>query len=100
MKARKAALALVLWAAGSVPAAAADKTPQEWQAIARADLDATRAAIAAAHPGYIDAHNPAFRAWYEQGYREAGNLIAQVVSYDTMMDAVRYYVTGFPPMSG
>lgn len=95
MKAMHTALALVILAAAPAQAAPADKTPQEWQAIARADLDATRAAIAAAHPGYIDKHNPAFRAWYEQGYREAGNLIPRVVSYDTMMAAVRYYVTGF-----
>jgi hypothetical protein len=73
----------------------ADKTPAEWQALARADLDATRAAIVAAHPGYIDDQNPTFRAWTEQGYREALALVPRVASYDGMLAAVRYYVTSF-----
>jgi len=72
-----------------------DKTPTQWQAIARTDLDAVYAAIVAAHPGYIDAANPHPRAWAEQGYREAKALIPRVINYDTMMSAVRYYVTGF-----
>jgi hypothetical protein len=73
----------------------ADKTPEQWQAIARTDLDAVHAAIVAAHPGYIDAANPGPRTWAEQGYREAQALIPRVINYDTMMSAVRYYVTGF-----
>lgn len=74
---------------------APDKTPEQWRAIARADLDAVHGAIIAAHPGYIDTANPRLRVWAEQGYREAQALIPRVVSYDTMMSAVRYYVTGF-----
>lgn len=97
MKAGKVRCTLVLafWVAGLAQAAPQDKTADQWQALARADLDATRAAIAAAHPGYLDTSNPAFRAWFEQGYRAARALIPQVVSYDTMMSSVRYYVTGF-----
>jgi hypothetical protein len=87
--------ALALCAGGAGQAAAKDKTPEQWQAIARTDLDAVREAIKAAHPGWIDERNPAFRAWAEQGYREAQALVPRVVSYDTMMSAVRYYVTGF-----
>lgn len=75
--------------------APSDKTPEEWQAIARADLDAVHAAIVDAHPGYIDATNPQPHAWAEQGYREAQALVPRIVNYDTMMSAVRYYVSGF-----
>jgi hypothetical protein len=99
MQARVSTWAQLLLAAGTLCAAgasrSADKTPAEWQALARADLDATRAAIVAAHPGYIDAQNPAFRTWTEQGYREALALVPRVASYDGMLAAARYYVTGF-----
>jgi len=99
MQARFSTWARLLVAAGTLCAAgasrSADKTPEEWQALARADLDATRAAIVAAHPGYIDDQNPKFRTWTEQGYREALALVPRVDSYDGMMAAVRWYVTGF-----
>lgn len=72
-----------------------DKTPEQWQTIALADLNAVHAAIIDAHPGYIDTANPGVRLWTEQGYREARALIPRVINYDTMMSAVRYYVTGF-----
>ncbi|EEF25287.1 conserved hypothetical protein, partial [Ricinus communis] len=99
MQARVSTWARLILAACTLCAAgasrAADKPPEEWQALARADLDATRAAIVAAHPGYIDDQNPKFRAWTEQGYREALALVPRVASYDGMLAAVRYYVTGF-----
>ncbi|QBE66417.1 hypothetical protein [Pseudoduganella lutea] len=72
-----------------------DKTPEQWQAVALADLNAVHTAIIEAHPGYIDTANPVVRLWTEQGYREARALIPRVINYDTMMSAVRYYVTGF-----
>lgn len=92
-RARLILAACTLCAAGV--SRSADKTPDEWQALARADLDATRAAIVAAHPGYIDDQNPTFRAWTEQGYREALALVPRVDSYDGMLATVRWYVTGF-----
>lgn len=73
----------------------ADKTPEQWQSVARADLDAVHGAMIAAHPGYIDDANPGPRTRAEQGYLEAQALIPRVESYDTMMSAVRYYVAGF-----
>lgn len=85
-------------AAGAQPAAAPaqqDKTPAEWQALARADLEAAHAAVIAGHPGYIDAQNPKFRDWTERGYREALALVPRVDSYNGLLGAVRYYVTGF-----
>lgn len=92
LRARCAALLLSLFAAG---AAAADKSAAEWQAAARADLDAVHKLILTAHPGSIDEFNPGFKAWVEQGYREALQLVPRVNSYDSMMSAVRYYVSGF-----
>lgn len=71
------------------------KSAAEWQAMARADLDAAHAAILAAHPGTIDQLNPGFRGWTEAGYQQALKLIPRVMSYDTAMDAVRFYVTGY-----
>jgi hypothetical protein len=74
---------------------ATDKTPAEWQALARADLDAAHAAVISAHPGYIDEQNPKFRDWTERGYREALALVPRVQSYNGLLAAARYYVTGF-----
>jgi hypothetical protein len=72
-----------------------NKSVNEWQAFARADLDAVHAAILSAHPGVIDTLNPTFNEWTETGYQQALKLIPKVISYDTAMSAVRYYTTGF-----
>lgn len=72
-----------------------ERTPAEWQAMARADLEATYKLVQSAHPGSIDHANPAFAAWAATGYQEALTLIPRVVSYDTALQAIRYYVTGF-----
>ena len=74
---------------------AAQKGPDEWQAMARADLDAAHAIIVSSHPGVIDSENPGFNKWVEEGYQEAKAYIPNVVSYDTAMAAVRHYTTGF-----
>lgn len=71
------------------------KTAAEWQAMARADLDATHALVLSAHPGTIDELNPGFKQWTEDGYRQAQQLIPRVVSYDTAVAAVRFYASGF-----
>jgi hypothetical protein len=72
-----------------------NKTVNEWQAFALADLNATHNAILTAHPGVIDPLNPAFKEWTETGYQQALKLIPKVMSYDTAMSAVRFYTTGF-----
>ncbi|HEU5479416.1 MAG TPA: S41 family peptidase [Candidatus Tumulicola sp.] len=66
-----------------------------WRAVARADLDAVHRTIVEAHPGAIDAENPSFRTWMEDGYRQALALLPHVTDYSTALDAVRWYVTGF-----
>jgi hypothetical protein len=68
---------------------------EHWQALARSDLDAAYKLVKDAHPGSIDEQNPEFLDWAESGYREALKLIPQVVSYDGMLAAVRFYVAGF-----
>jgi hypothetical protein len=89
---------LMLTSCQSVPGSPGEprqKTAAEWQAMARADLDATHALILSSHPGAIDELNPTFLQWTEEGYRQAQQLIPRVVSYDTALAAVRFYVTGF-----
>lgn len=71
------------------------KTTDQWQAIARADLDAAHKLIVEAHPGMLDEQNPDFVKWLESGYREALDLLPKVFSYDSALSAVRYYVAGF-----
>jgi len=66
-----------------------------WQAMARSDLAAVQALVLSTHPGSIDDGNPAFRDWMTTGYQQALALIPKVVTYDTAMSAVRFYVTGF-----
>lgn len=67
----------------------------QWQAMARTDLAAVRDKIREAHPGILDSQNPEFNVWVERGYQEANELVPQVMSYDTALQVVRYYTTGF-----
>ena len=68
---------------------------QRWQSLARADIEAVHDTIERSHPGAIDSSNPEFRVWMEDGYHEALSLLPRVYDYNSMLDAVRYYVTGF-----
>ena len=94
-RARCAALLLSALSALPAQAGAADKTAAEWQAAARADIEAVHKLILSSHPGSIDELNPGFKDWTERGYREALQQVPRVDSYDSMMAASRYYVTGF-----
>lgn len=67
----------------------------QWQAMARADLAAARDKIREAHPGILDSQNPEFNDWVERGHQEAIGLVPHVMSYDTALQAVRYFTTGF-----
>jgi hypothetical protein len=92
-----ASCAALLFSAFS--AAAADEAPArsaaDWQAMARADIEAVHGLILSAHPGSIDELNPGFKDWTEKGYRQALALVPRVNNYDSMMAAARFYVTGF-----
>lgn len=89
-------LALAGASAQALPLAApSSHDAAHWQAVAAADLDAVHALVKSAHPGWLDAENPRFRRWAEDGYVEATTLLPKVSSYDTALAAVRFYVTGF-----
>lgn len=90
LRARCAALLFTVLATS-----AAARSAAEWQALAKADIEAVHELILTAHPGSIDELNPGFKEWTGQGYREALQLLPRVNSYDSMMAAARYYVTGF-----
>jgi Peptidase family S41 len=95
---RRAFLLMIAFLVIAVLASCATKrerTEADWQALAKADLDAVYQTIKDVHPGAIDELNPRFNDWVEQGYREALALIPQVRSYDEMLNAVRYYTVGF-----
>jgi hypothetical protein len=81
--------------AGTAAADSLTDADQHWQALARADLEAVHDTIKRAHPGAIDPLNPEFRVWMEDGYRRALALLLRVYDYNSMLDAVRYYVVGF-----
>lgn len=72
-----------------------EKTIDEWQSFAAADLKAVRDVIQSSHPGGIDEANPEFQRWVELGYEQARQLIPRVTDYNSAMAAVRSYVTGF-----
>ena len=75
-------------------AAPAENPALRWQAMARADLAAVQALVLSTHPGSIDDGNPAFREWTTTGYQQPLAFIPKVVTHDTAMSAVRFYVTG------
>lgn len=94
MKLMVAACALL--AAGATGAQeATPKTVKEWQDLALADLDAVRDLIRSAHPGALDTQNPDFARSIGAGYEEARRDVARVTDYNSMMAAVRGYVTSF-----
>lgn len=81
---------LVLGMVLPLSATGAQSTGSEhWRAVARADLDAVHRTIAEAQPGAIDAANPSFRIWMEEGYRLALARLSRVTDYSTALDAVR-----------
>ena len=85
----------VLLFAGTAAADPLTDADQHWQALARADLEAVHDTIKRTHPGAIDPLNPEFHVWMEDGYRRALALLPRVYDYNSMLDAVRYYVVGF-----
>lgn len=91
---RRAAL-LLLSSLLSANAVAAEKTAADWQTLAKADIEAAHRLIVESHPGSIDERNPGFKEWTETGYRQALQLVPRVNSYDSMMSAARFYITGF-----
>lgn len=66
-----------------------------WRQMARADLAFVRDTIAQHHPGPVDADNPAFSAWFEEGYRQALGRVDDVRGFGAYQHVLRFYVQGF-----
>lgn len=95
MRGRTSISCLYILLSAGAAADPAFHTDQRWQDLARADLQGVHDTIERAHPGAIDPLNPEFRIWMEDGYRKALALLPRVYDYNSMLDAVRYYVVGF-----
>jgi hypothetical protein len=92
-------IAAVLVGACLLAACAATPVKEEaepaWRQMARADLAFVRDTIAQHHPGPVDADNPAFSAWFEEGYRQALGRVDEVRGFGAYQHVLRFYVQGF-----
>lgn len=70
-------------------------SPNPWAAMAEADLRAMRETLEAQHPGPVDAENPAFNAWLEQGYARALEQARRATSFEGWQHALKLYGNGF-----
>jgi hypothetical protein len=92
-------MAAVLVGAWLLAACAAAPVTEEvepaWRQMARADLAFIRDTIAQHHPGPVDAENPAFSAWFDDGYRQALGRTDEVRGFGAYQHVLRLYVQGF-----
>ena len=96
MRSATAVIATLLIASARAATSAGDAAaPEYWQTVAKQDIAAVRQAIAAAHPGAIDAENPGFVRWMEDGAVAALALASRVQTRDDMLAVVRFYIAGF-----
>lgn len=86
---------LLLTACASMPVPVPDNTESPWQQMTRADLEFVHQTIARHHPGPVDDLNPAFRAWFEDGYRDALARIPEAKGFGAYQHVLRFYVQGF-----
>lgn len=66
-----------------------------WKEKAERDLNALKVAIEDSHPGSIDAENPQFRVWLNEGYIKARQMLVRVEDGAGYAAVLRYYVNGF-----
>ena len=66
-----------------------------WTALYARDLDSLRAAIAAHHPGAIDAQNPEFARTLARAYEEASALTPQVRDFASFHVALTRFINQF-----
>ena len=67
----------------------------DWRALARKDLAGIHTTIERNHPGAVDAQNPGFRSWLENGYTYARIYARRVASRAGYRHVLKYYVYGF-----
>ncbi len=77
------------------PPSATGADPADWPTLAVADLHAMHDLIRDNHPGPVDADNPQFGAWLEQGVAEALPLAEAAHSRSAYDYALRVYANGF-----
>lgn len=88
-----ALLALALVTAAAQPAIA--QTPDPWALMADRDLVAIHDLLARNHPGPVDPQNPGYRAWLEDGLREARTQAVRARSHSDYVRTLRFYTNGF-----
>ncbi len=69
--------------------------PNPWAAFAEADLRSMRDTLRAQHPGPVDARNPGFTQWLEQGHARALERARQATSFEGWQHALKLYANGF-----
>jgi hypothetical protein len=66
-----------------------------WSALYLRDLDSLRAAIAANHPGAIDAQNPEFARTLERAYRDARALSPRITNFSSFRIGLARFINEF-----
>lgn len=56
--------------------------PSPWATMAETDLRSMHDTLLAQHPGPLDAENPAFNQWLEQGHARALERARQATSFE------------------
>ncbi|HEY0671527.1 MAG TPA: S41 family peptidase [Longimicrobiales bacterium] len=90
---RKLAGALLFTALLAPPVRAQSDTA--WNKLYLRDLDSLRAAIAANHPGVIDAQNPEFARTLERAYADARRLASKVDDFASFQVALTRFIDQF-----
>lgn len=75
--------------------AGAQEWPNHWPALARTDLDFIYRTLQENHPGAIDAQNPYFKKWMEQGIVQAHAGAQQAASLGDVKHVLKRYIAGF-----
>lgn len=88
-------IGLLLAACSTVPVPVRYESGNPWQQLTRSDLEFIHETIARHHPGPVDEFNPAFREWFEDGYRQALARIPEVKGFGAYQHVLRFYVQGF-----
>lgn len=75
--------------------ATADNHINPWAQLAEADLTQIYNTAKADHPGAVDAENPYFKRWLEQGYLEGIERAQKATTLQDTINTIRYYIAGF-----
>lgn len=79
----------------SVGAQANAQERSGWSLLAKADIAAIHDIVAENHPGPVNAADPAFARWLEEGRRQAEAQADGARSYGDYVRSLRLYVNGF-----